>query len=291
MLRTVLRNTQLKGFVRHNSTTVTQSDIDALLARVMDLNLPQNRTAANPRFSEPSARKKKNKPHAGHAASANSKKAAAKQPSEKVQNAAQGITQAKHKKFNNLTEFDQVASKFTEEQKPAHQKVRVRTRDRRSVNRDATATSQSGKPQGQRARGARGKGASNNRGSRKRDEDSMPTVNPNIELFNDSYIPQPPTLATLLENSPFTAQTPTSRILKAYNELHANKDADVSGILTGKSHCAPYNVLDKMSTSQLKLNAEVVVNSLNKNSCFDYDTKMKLLGPLTGLAPVKQLSA
>lgn len=138
------------------------------------------------------------------------------------------------------------------------------------------------------------------RGSTPRDEKkssgsskiSFKKANPNTSMISTSYVPEVPSIDELIIDSPLTSQSADSRILKAYRELKHNPEADVSGVLTGKFHVASGADLDsKLKTDALKKNAAVVVSSLNKNTTLDYETKMKLLMPLSGLAPVKQLSA
>ena len=301
-----------KQFVRYNSSApsssgVAQSEIDALLAKVKELGLPQNKTAASFRAAGGAHKGKRgaraSSGHSGKSASGSksSGKAQAKsnQPGEaKAQGQGQSNAAAQNRPKRlqtNLDGFDEVASSFTATGSVSggskQQRVRVKAKDRRFVNRDATSTSAQGRPQGQRARGGAKKNNGNSRRSANSRAENITYVNPNLDLIAKQYIPEPVTISSLLETSPFTSQTPNSRILKAYMELKANGEADVTGVLNGKSHFAPESVLQKMKTPQLKLNAEVVINSLNRNSSLDYNTKMKLLGPLTGLAPVKQLTA
>jgi hypothetical protein len=264
---------------------VSKVEIDALLNRVKELGLGS--LGRPKRFSNPSNNNNRPRQHgAAKKDTGNAKQYTSPQK--------KSIPQHKPKKLQtNLDGFDEMSSSFNALQnstsKPTQQKLKIRAKDRRTVNRNAsgsTQTSQSQKPR-------QGKGRPSSRRSNKEGEQFIQLTNPNLELLatHREYVPTPPTLSTLLETSPFTAQTSTSRILKAYNQLKADSDSDVSGILTGKASVAPLDVVNKMKTSQLKANADVVVNSLNKNGSLTYETKMKLLGPLTGTAPVKQLTA
>lgn len=117
--------------------------------------------------------------------------------------------------------------------------------------------------------------------------------NPNYESISTSYSPEQLSFTDLMLNSPLTSQTESSRLLKAYQKLAADSNADVSGILTGKFDneiTSTSKVLSQLKTPALKLNGQTVINSLNSNGSIDYETKIKLLKPLMGLAPVKELN-
>lgn len=259
----------IRSFVRQNSS-FSQTELDALLNRVKMLGLQQ---------PAKQNQKQNQKQHQ------NPRKPAVKRTSN-AGDVVESKTDSSHPGF--VAEQTAKTKKFTKNataasstERAPYRRVQVRNQsERSSVNRAAGANS--------KARPQKGRGARDNR--RSKDSGGVPTVNPNIQLFSSTYTPNAPTLASLLETSPFTAQTPSSRVMKAYNSLKHDEQVSVSGILTGAGELAPLNT-QNLKTPQLKLNAEVVVNSLNRNSTLDYDTKMKLLGPLTGVAPVKQLSA
>ncbi|KAH3671216.1 hypothetical protein WICMUC_004733 [Wickerhamomyces mucosus] len=115
--------------------------------------------------------------------------------------------------------------------------------------------------------------------------------NPNLEILSSQYNPEVPTLKNLFisnSNDSITSNTGTSQIIRIYKELQKNPNLDIEEFLKSNT---PTVVLDlnQFSNSQLKSNAEVVINALNSNPSISFETKLKLVKPLSGLESVKSL--
>lgn len=112
----------------------------------------------------------------------------------------------------------------------------------------------------------------------------------NIELLDTQYKPSVPTSSTLLATSPLLSNDSSSRVLRAIRTALQNPNADLGAIVKGDLREVDISQYSKhLKTENLKQNATVVVNALNRTNRLDYSTKMKILGPLIGASPVKEL--
>lgn len=112
----------------------------------------------------------------------------------------------------------------------------------------------------------------------------------NEELLGTEYSPAKPTPASLLATSPLLSNDATTRVWRAIRASLQNSDTDLGAVFKGELrevNVSQYS--EQLKSENLKQNASVVVNALNRAGRMDYSTKMQILGPLIGAAPVKQL--
>lgn len=269
--------TGLKTFVRSYSEKAApiSFDIDALLERVRVASTNMN--SGTTKFSN---RRKSNKYNNNNnkrdKAQANTSEISDKKLFNKPRTSNKsndtGLTDA----------FSEISSSFTVQQPTRNVNTKPRNVTRRPQSRPNTQRS---------ASTPRTKVRSTPRVRATGPKSTVKAVNENFDKINTNYIPKIPTLDSLLSTSELTSQTKNSRILKAFNLLQKDPDYDVSNVLNGKSSIISNDIISKMKSNELKLNAESVINSLNNNRSLSFETKEKLLGPLVGLKPVKALTA
>ncbi|KAH3681150.1 hypothetical protein WICPIJ_007845 [Wickerhamomyces pijperi] len=116
-------------------------------------------------------------------------------------------------------------------------------------------------------------------------------TNPNLSTISLKYTPEVPTIEELLINSPASSlsNTAESRIVRLLKELKVNDTLDVNSALKGQAEVASLDLSAFANNENLKNNAQIVLNALNKNKTISFATKVQLLKPLTGLGSIKSL--
>jgi hypothetical protein len=293
-------------------------DIDALLERVKAATAQQNTSKSYAgKFMNNGGKRQANKNH--NKRYNNNEAGSQKQTQKQTLTAEGGVPQTEGKLFSkpktrsssktenfDLAEgFTELSSSFT--QKPVRKfnnnsnNNNNNNRGPRNINRNPS-TFRNNQSQPILSANLRSKSQPQNRNRpQKTNQTSRRTTfskgpakaqNGNYAKIQTQYTPEIPSVESLLSETQLTSQTPRSRILRAYETLKAHPDADVSNILTGKStSITTDDVISKMKTDELRLNAHSVINALNQNGTFTQEAKNRIVGPLVGLQPVKALSA
>lgn len=116
-----------------------------------------------------------------------------------------------------------------------------------------------------------------------------PLTNNNAYLVKE-YKVNIPTAESLLKTSPLLSNDPTSRVVRALRKSLKDPEADFVGDVRGELKLVDVKPFAKqLKTEGMKSNASIVQNALNSTSSLDYKTKLQILGPLIGVAPVKSL--
>ncbi|CCH43436.1 Chromosomal replication initiator protein dnaA [Wickerhamomyces ciferrii] len=141
--------------------------------------------------------------------------------------------------------------------------------------------------------GARGSKNAKNFKQRRSTGNDLPAVNLNLQNVVEDYKLQVPTLQELLKTSPLLSHDEHSRILKTIrSSLNHNSASHFNANTVFKGDLQKIDLSkfeSHLKNKNLKFNASIVANSLDKNNTIDYETKLKILGPLIGAASAKDL--